>query len=323
MSDKRNLVQELNNLSGRLNLDNIERSLNFPKYFEIETFRGCNATCEMCTVSDWEGIGKMPMDMFKRIANEISEYSSWVDVICLSRNGEPLLDKQLEDRIKILKDYGMKRVLFSTNGQTLTEERSQKLLESGLDEIRFSIDGYTKETFDLIRRDLNYEKVIPNAERFIKMRDQYKNGLKPEIHVRFVTQKRNEHEEENWKNYWLSRVSIEKGDVVSSKPVHSWGNQLETYESTVLKERENSDLPCISPFSTMVIHYDGQVPLCGCDFNNTYLMGNVNESSLEDIWKSQPFNKVREVHKDGKRNDMPICVGCDIWDPLVKIKYER
>jgi len=247
-------------------------------------------------------------------------YSNWIERVCLSRNGEPLLDGKLSEKIRILKNYGIKEISFSTNASLLNEKKSLSLIDSGLDDIRFSIDGFTKETFESIRRGLKYKEVLRNTLRFIELRNE--NGIKPKIHIRMVIQPKNAHEESYFRDFWDSKTLCT--DVVSSKPMHSWGSQLLGYKGDIKKEIEKySSIPCISPWSTMIIHFDGNVPLCGCDYNNKILLGNLKEKTIKEIWQSEQFNQIRKTHEEGRRNYIPLCVGCNIWDLDIKKIYPQ
>ena len=302
--------KEMELISKRLNIKSIDEVDYFAKYVEIEAYDGCNLNCIMCPLAKdiYDGGGSIPFDLFKKVADELSNYSHWIKLVCLSRNGEPLLNKNISKMIKLLKDAGIKKINFSTNATALNEKKSYELIDAGLDEIRFSIDGFTKKTFEKIRKDSKFEKVIENCLRFIKIRDTYGPG-KTQIQVRLVEQKENSHEIKDWKNYWLSK--LQSTDVVASKKMHSWGNELENYEGNIDK---NVIKPCISPFSTLEILHDGTVPLCGCDYKPAYNLGNVKNQSLKEIWNNTEFKKIRDLHKSGQRNLMPICVGCEIWD---------
>jgi len=311
------LKEELKNLAKRLNLKDLSEALYFPKYFEVETIRACNAKCKMCTIHEWKNKNnRMTDNLFYKIAEEMSNYNQWINRVCLSRNGEPLLDKTLEQKIRKLKDYGIKEVSFSTNASILNEKRSVSLIESGLDDIRFSIDGITKKTFEYIRGGLDYEQVKNNCLKFIQLRNQY--GKKPKIHIRMTLQDANKHEEKEWKDYWVLRIL--ESDIVSSKPMHSWGNQLKNYEKT--KQDKEDSLPCISPFSTMIIHFNGKVPLCGCDYNNEIILGKVSKESIKKIWQGTKYQEIRKIHETKGRNEIPLCVGCNIWDVAGKKEYK-
>ena len=318
-SVQKTLEKGMNSLAERLNLNDISQALYFPKYFELETIRACNARCTMCTVNEWKDKNnKMSDKLFSKVAEEMKNYCGWINSVCLSRNGEPLLDKNLIYKIQTLKSYGIRDITFSTNASLLSKHKSIELIESGLDDIRFSIDGATKETFESIRRGLNFEEVVENCLRFIKLRDE--RGQKPRVRVRMVLQKGNLPEESSWKEFWKARVS--KNDIVYSKAMGSWGNQLPFYNRDKNSEKY-SYTPCISPWSTMVIHFDGKVPLCGCDFNNTINLGDVSDYSIREIWQSEDFNRIRKMHSSGGRNEIPLCPGCNIWDIEEKKVYKN
>lgn len=298
-------------LKQKLNLDRFEDYLKFPMYYEIETVNACNAACRMCTVNKWQKNGNpfMSDTLFKKMADELIEYKHIIRTVNLSRDGEPLLDRKLEEKISYLKKGGIKHITFSTNASLLTERRALSLLTSGLDEIMFSIDGLKKETFEKIRAGLNFEKIINNVIQFIKLRDSIASTLK--IRVRMVMQQENLSEVEEWGRYW--RGFLQKQDSVHAKNIHSWGNQLENY--LPVKETGKLTNPCTSPFSTMVIRYNGDITICPLDFDFKFINGNINEQDIKDIWQNGIyFKKFRELHLQGMRDEFGLCKGCRLWD---------
>jgi radical SAM protein with 4Fe4S-binding SPASM domain len=303
------MSDDLAELASRLGVKTLAEMRVFPKYFEIETTNFCQARCEMCTINDWERKSRlMGDDTFEKVAQELSKYSAWIEKVALFRDGEPLLDKKIHLRVKRIKEAGIKKVSFSTNAGLMTEEKARAVLTAGIDEIMFSIDGFTKEVYEKIRVGLNFEEVTDNVRRFIQIRNEM--GAHTRICIRMVLQEGNEHEHQQWVDYWLSQVK--STDSVYAKGLHSWGNQLDGYENR--QDVMNYRQPCISPFSTMVVHSDGEVGLCGVDYNAKLSMGNVKEQTLEQIWRSDKFEDVRKKHESGQRNDIKFCIGCKIWD---------
>ncbi|MEQ9566734.1 MAG: radical SAM protein, partial [Pseudomonadales bacterium] len=100
--------------------------------------------------------------LFDKICEEITPYADQMRRVTIQLLGEPLLDKKLESKISRLKKIGIKEVFFSTNGSLFTDKRAVSILESGVDEVDFSVDGATKETFEKIRVGLNYDEVVDN-----------------------------------------------------------------------------------------------------------------------------------------------------------------
>ena len=258
----------------------------------------------------WEGIRNLQLmedEVFDKILNELSRYNDWIEMICLNSDGEPLLDKKIALRIKKLKDIGIKRVNISTNGQLLTREKIRELLESGLDDIRISLDAFTKETFEKIRAGLNYDIVKRNVLNLIEMRNNANSDL--EIRIRMVELEENIQEREAWLNFWQEKVG--RTDKVQLMPMHTWSGKITEEKS------ENilfyADKPCIAVFSSFTVNYDGVVQLCDSDIEQQEVVGNVNDESIQSIWQGKRFEDLRDYHAYGKRNNIKICQGCDHW----------
>lgn len=298
-------------LKQKLKLDKFEDYLRFPMYYEIETVNACNASCRMCTVNKWGENGNpfMSDTLFRKMADELIDNRHIVRTVNLSRDGEPLLDRKLEEKITYLKKGGVKHITFSTNASLLTKKRALSLLTSGMDEIMFSIDGLKKETFEKIRAGLNFEKIINNVSQFIKLRDSTASTVK--IRVRMVIQQENLSEVEEWGKYW--RGVLQKQDSVHAKNVHSWANTLENF--TAVKETTKLSTPCTSTFSTMIIRYNGDVTICPLDYDFKYVSGNIGDRNIKDIWQNGiHFKNFRGLHLQGMRDEFDFCKGCRLWD---------
>ena len=57
---------------------------------------------------------------------------------------------------------------------------------------------------------------------------------------------------------------------------------------------------CWDPYTTVEIDEDGDVMLCGCQFHMPYVVGNIYNQSLEDIWHGAEAKKVRQSVLDGE-----------------------
>ena len=296
-------------LARKLHFKTLEECSHFPKYFTIETCNNCNARCIMCPKGQkgTKSLQLMEDSVFERIAEELQEYSSWVEMVCLNSDGEPLLDKKIAERIRKLKDIGMKHVNISTNAQLLTKERAQELLEAGLDDIRISLDGFTKETFEKVRKGLNYDMVKENVLNLIEMRNCMDSEM--EIRIRMVELEENKAEREDWLAYWKSKVK--DTDKVQLMPMHTWSGKIaeEEQERIIFY----ADEPSISVFSSFTINYDGTVQLCDSDIEQQVVLGNIINASVREIWQGEKFELIRRQHANGKRNQIAICQGCDHW----------
>ncbi|MGE5390787.1 MAG: radical SAM/SPASM domain-containing protein [Deltaproteobacteria bacterium] len=296
-------------LARRIFMDDLNECTRFPKYFELETVHACNARCIMCTIDNWAKADEalMKEDLFRKFAKEVGQYSDWIETICLSRDGEPTLDKTMPQKVKLLKNAGIKKVTLTTNAQLLTSDFSSRLILSGLDDIMISIDGATRETFERIRRGLSFEKVVNNTLELIRIRDSLDSPMT--IRIRMVILHENQHEVDDFIAFWSGKIQAK--DRVYAMPAHTWGNQIVITGTS--NDKQISE-PCVFLFSSMAMHVDGKVSLCNADYGIRYPMGDFKHQSIKEIWNGKLYEKVRDLHASGRREEIDMCVGCDLWN---------
>lgn len=204
----------------------------------------------------------------------------------------------------------MKYVQFSTNVSLLTEERVYRLYESGVDDIRCSIDGYTKQTYESIRLGLDYDVVKNNVLGFLRIRDEL--NWNDHVRLRMVDLEINSGEQEEWMAYWKNKVR--KIDRVQIMPAEPWGNFSMSKREKYVTVMQH--ISCITVFSTIVIRPDGFVQLCCMDSFLQCNMGSILDSAIVDIWKSEKFKRIRNLHLERCRNEINICRGYITWNMI-------
>ncbi len=137
-----------------------------PRVVFIEVTNHCNLLCETCprTFTSYEDPQTLSWENFTIIADQFPKMERAV----LHGIGEPLLNKDLPHMIAHLKGRGV-TVLFNTNATLLTETWGRKLIESGLDELRCSLDGATTETYARIRGVPLLHKVVNHLTKFTEL----------------------------------------------------------------------------------------------------------------------------------------------------------
>lgn len=303
-------------LANRIFLNSLDECFYYPKYLTIETCNNCNARCIMCPkgIKGTKSLEIMTDELFSKLVNELSSYSNWIEAICLNSDGEPLIDKKLSKRIRVLKEIGIKKVYISTNGKLLTKNTINELLEAGLDDIRISIDAFLPETYEKIRRGLSYNEIVQNVLQLIKIRNS--KYPKTEIRIRMVEMDENVSERESFLDYWNERLFAT--DKVQIMPAHTWSGIVSENTNKIVEFYK--DKPCISVFSSFAVNYDGKVQLCDSDIEQQIVLGDVNNQTIKEIWQGEKFEKIRRNHICGNRNEIDICKGCDHWS---RDFYER
>ncbi len=132
----------------------------------IEVTNHCNLLCETCprTFVTYEEPKTLSWENFLKIVDQFPKMERAV----LHGIGEPLINKDLPRMIAHLKARGV-YVLFNTNATLLTPEWSRKLIESGLDEMRCSIDGSDPKTYAIIRGAPLLYKIVSNLTEFTRI----------------------------------------------------------------------------------------------------------------------------------------------------------
>jgi MoaA/NifB/PqqE/SkfB family radical SAM enzyme len=103
--------------------------------------------------------------------------------------GEPLLNRELPAMIRHLKGREM-QVLFNTNGILLNERMQEELIDSGLDEVRISLDAASPSGYKTMRDSDNFNLLVDNLHSFAR-RLKSRKLLKPKLSLWFLGSKEN------------------------------------------------------------------------------------------------------------------------------------
>src|SRR5215813_5727134 len=143
-----------------------------PVCLYLETTNRCNLLCTTCprTYADLEPQADMSWALFTRIVDQMPNIAR----VVLHGVGEPMLVKELPRMIRYLKTRRA-YVLFNTNGTVLTAKKGRELCDTGLDELRVSLDAADARTFVLVRGKDCFDRVVGNVRAFTQM--QRREGL--------------------------------------------------------------------------------------------------------------------------------------------------
>ena len=140
-----------------------------PKVVFIEVTNRCNLLCQTCphTYFQREPLKSLSLEEFITIADQFPQMQRAL----LHGIGEPLLNRELDQIIKVLKDRDVE-VIINSNGTLLTPKWYEKLIDSGLDQYRCSIDGATDETYARIRGAALLPKLKRGLEGLVKTKER-------------------------------------------------------------------------------------------------------------------------------------------------------
>lgn len=137
-----------------------------PVCLYLEVTNRCNLLCETCprTFEALEPPADMSMELFRRIVDQVPNVAR----VVLHGVGEPMLVKHLPDMIRYLKARGT-HVLFNTNGTLLAPRKHREIIDTGLDELRVSLDAAEAATFLKVRGKDMFDRIVRNVGAFTNL----------------------------------------------------------------------------------------------------------------------------------------------------------
>jgi MoaA/NifB/PqqE/SkfB family radical SAM enzyme len=170
-----------------------------PGRLYIECTAACNISCFQACCAPETGItrtrqaGMLDFDLFKKVIDEAGPALGRVDFF---NYGEAFLHKRAVEMCEYIKTtYPHIYLYTSTNGLAFNEEKARQLARSGIDEVTFSLDGASQDTYAHYRQRGKFDVAIANLRAMIDEKHQL--GLRlPYINWRYILFAWNDHDEE-------------------------------------------------------------------------------------------------------------------------------
>jgi MoaA/NifB/PqqE/SkfB family radical SAM enzyme len=292
-----------------------------PALVWLEPTNACNLKCPMCLTSHREspiGRGFMDMDLFRKVAEEISAFA--LDCY-LFLAGESLLHPQITEMVRFLKSRKL-LVLMDSNGCLLTPELSRSLVDAGLDFLSFSFDGYEAATYEKIRVNASFDQTVNNIKSLLEYRKK-KNRSRPFVRIRCIQDGDAEKFSAEKKEAFMKNFEGLPVDEFAVAAAGNWNNALPDIseyridKSPAVDPQDPRYHPCAQLWTAMTVRWNGSVGTCCMDLLGENIVGNASEKTLLEIWNDAPLVGLRERHIRGDIRDIPVCSGCSfLTSPL-------
>lgn len=277
----------------------------------------CNFKCSFCpcnisTVNREQRHVIMNMELFEKIVHDIRAFPEKIKAIDLYGFGEPLLNKNLPEMIKMLKGANVcDKIRLSTNGALLNEDMSRSLCEAGLDYMKVSIEALDDEGYRKIcGTDVKYYDIVNNIRNFYEKW----GGQGTEIGIKIISSAIKSEADKQRFLETFTPVS----DYIFIETVKSiWAEfeeidipQTERKEDDYYTEHIRGYDICSYPLTNMMVHSNGDIGLCCLDWKHATSYANVKETSLLEAWNSKELREFRIKHLQRRRNEVPFCNKC-------------
>ncbi len=315
-----------------------------PYYVQFEVTTHCNLACYMCVRNE---VIKHPrhlaFDDFQRTLDQIK-----APKLTLSGAGEPLLNPDLGKMIAHAKSLGTS-VMIPTNGTLLRRPAlAQAIVDGGLNVLKVSIDAATPQTYQAIRRQDCFDKIIEGIELLDTLK-QEKGRRFPELRFDVVILKENyreipdivrlahrlrirtvffralqtkgigaEREETIGKDVDFDELyrCVQRG-IKAAAELHVKTNlkdvarDFRIYKSIYVKQdAAMSRHICLLPWLQCFISVKGEVsPCCATFTNESFSAGNVFSQDFESVWNGARMREIRRLFKS-RQNPFAVCRDC-------------
>ena len=315
----------------------------------IEPTTVCNLHCATCVRNIWgDPFAAMSEETFENLYAQLDDLPEIQEVV-FAGFGEPTSHPRIFDMIARMKKRNYS-VTLASNGTLLNEKRIRQLIEMKLDKIVVSVDGARPETFESIR-DVALAKVIRNLEmlrdlkisegsmlptleiEFVAMKSNvndlpgvvdlsaklqasrlivtnvlaYTEELKDEILYAHEPQPPLiPLDEASWpvaNEDWMFVGTVDL-------PKMNWGAERRCkfmHDRATVVGWDGGVVPCYA-----LSHNYSYYAIDGRKKNVTrYVLGNVNETPLAEIWMSEEYTRFRA---EVRSFHFPSCPDCDLRD---------
>ena len=174
----------------------------------------CDLKCIMCPQGRAERGSRKVMSekLIEKLVNSLANYKPGVGAILPFWNGEPLYNKNFPIFVKKIMEKqtigaNFGSISIHTNCMNLNEEISELIIKSEIfSPITLSIDSATEKTYQTIRRGGDFNRIVSNIEKFLKLRSKLGKS-KPRLIFQFIAMEENIKEVELFKKFWGELLS--------------------------------------------------------------------------------------------------------------------
>jgi len=284
-----------------------------PVVVSIEATNRCNLRCPMCPVSqDYHRVsrGFLDLGLFEEILSQIRLFQP-LPRISMNIGGESTLHPQLPEMISRMVEAGM-TVCVDTNAAATASEQMIGLIDSGLTEIVFCLDGDSESSYEAIRARAKFDRTVANIQTFLQLRRSRKSATpytvvkniqrwRPDLDLAFPAAFQDlfadcppDEYRTTWMDHWPGDHRNLLAEWYDTEPY-----QDDTYEA------------CMNLWKNLPISWDGQVYVCCLDLKRTTPVADVRVDGVIGAWNAPALVAMRQRHACGEQGDIALCRNCN------------
>ncbi|MCP5348424.1 MAG: radical SAM protein [Pseudomonadales bacterium] len=298
-----------------------------PYILVIDPTNVCNLRCPLCPTGRLEAGRKGQLMSLETFQRAVDDLAPWAYKVNLFNWGESLLNPEIFDMIAYCRDKGLSTHLSSNLSLELSDEKIDRLLNSGLQFLCLSIDGASQDVYEKYRKKGDLELVLHNARRLVARRNEL--GMKrPLIEWQFIPMKHNEHEVETAR-FLAQEMGIDKfrcipvglpfGAPEQDKLRDEWFpikvQSGQTEEGVEIASNDQATTSCSFLYRYWMVNPDAKVSPCCVVSGAKYDFGDIDKENFDAIWNNAKYRSARSQYVRNGNVEVPtVCDGCDLFE---------
>lgn len=282
----------------------------FPLLLDVELTNICNFHCRMCET----GMGTSPRvqglmseTTFTTILEEASQHGTALRFI---RWGEPTLHPQWLDWMQRAKNAGL-LVHMNTNGSRLDEDALHRLVEIGVDSVKFSFQGVDRATYTEMRDTDFFDTLM---QRIARLKILRKDRPAPWIQISTTILNESPEAVENFRTRALEVADYVNVGFTIVEEVHmeALKEADKIVHQNLLDKQYTLKRPsfCAEVFAKLSIDWDGTVTSCCSDNRQTMSVGHLRDNSLQEIWTGEKQRRHQKILSANNFEALELCRKC-------------
>lgn len=280
--------------------------LPLPAVLVIEPTNRCNMRCVMCPQEQQLQVGDMSVEVLECIVNQLTQSVKYIQFYFV---GEPTLHPTLPEMIELIKRNSSAKVEVSTNLVALRRrECAERFLISGVDRVLCCIEGFSEVSHKALRKTGSFSHACNTVHMLADIKRRRR--LLVDIIVKCIETVHNQGEISDFTAYWQSVHGV----TPSVTWMNTWAASMPHLGSIGVHGGPNAlyhRSPCAEIWNKMVIRWNGTVVICCHDWSSQVPLGQIQSSTLLEIWNGHIINGIRKEHLNGKFSG--ICWQCKEW----------
>jgi MoaA/NifB/PqqE/SkfB family radical SAM enzyme len=257
------------------------------RWVSLEAHSVCNQRCFFCPVSIAPREPYfMPTELYERIISEIAELDEPIEIVAMIQYNEPTVDRRFVDQVRAIKDAGLPPAVLS-NGSGLTPDRVDAIADmGGMTYFSVNLSTLDPERYAKERGRDHLERVLANLDyaKDKKLADEMVIvvlGADAERHARDL--------EAITKRFEGSNFKVQDFEANDRAGYLEIGLKAEGRDLMV----RGCDYMGSRPIEHIHITAAANIVLCCQDYDESWVLGNLEKQSLHEILDSEAYAQAR------------------------------